>query len=230
VWAASATARSSTETDENKGDQMVLSRLIIEADVPALGTAKVKTRHFLSHLHTKMIVLPRQARDKRRGDSKTRRVFLQYILRAATASSGKKNVAVSKVEVGDNKTGFTLTSPKITVTVSAKGLLDSAQHAGSTAPPLPLRQDLMLYWGNGKEKHFLRHLNLKIIVLPRQARDKHRENSKTDLFLGSILRLPANGSITLIASNPLAWNRTTTLSFRVYSTTPGQKTHLLCHV
>jgi hypothetical protein len=36
----------------------------------------------------------------------------------------------------------------------------------------------MLYWGNGKEKHFLRHLNLKIIVLPRQARDKHRENSK----------------------------------------------------
>jgi hypothetical protein len=125
-----------------------------------------------------MIVLPRQARDKRRGNSKTRRVFLQYILRAATAPRGKKNVAVSKVEVGDNKTGFTLTSPKITVTVSAKGLLDSAQHAGSTAPPLPLRQDLMLYWGNGKEKHFLRHLNLKIIVLPRQDRDKHRENSK----------------------------------------------------
>jgi hypothetical protein len=57
------------------------------------------------------------------------------------------------------------------------------------------------------------------------------KTQKQTVFSGSILRLPASGSITLIASNPLAWNRTTTLSFRVYSTTPGQKTHLLwCHV
>eukprot|EP01046_Picozoa_sp_COSAG06_P038221 COSAG06_NODE_4392_length_4305_cov_1.890157_5_plen_106_part_00 len=30
---------------------------------------------------------------------------------------------------------------------------------------------------------FLRHLYIKMIVLPRQARDKHRENSKKDAFL-----------------------------------------------
>jgi len=27
-------------------------------------------------------------------------------------------------------------------------------------------------------RHFLRHLYIKMIILPRQARDKHRENSK----------------------------------------------------
>jgi hypothetical protein len=35
----------------------------------------------------------------------------------------------------------------------------------------------------GKETHLLRHFVPKIIVLPRQARDKHRENSKKDAFL-----------------------------------------------
>jgi hypothetical protein len=30
----------------------------------------------------------------------------------------------------------------------------------------------------GQKRHFLRHFILKIIILPRQARDKHRENSK----------------------------------------------------
>jgi hypothetical protein len=29
-----------------------------------------------------------------------------------------------------------------------------------------------------RKRHFLRHLYIKIIILPRQARDKHRENSK----------------------------------------------------
>jgi hypothetical protein len=34
-----------------------------------------------------------------------------------------------------------------------------------------------------EKRHFLSHLYTKCIVLPRQARDKHRENSKkTDLF------------------------------------------------
>ena len=30
---------------------------------------------------------------------------------------------------------------------------------------------------------FLRHLYIKIIILPRQARDKHRENSKKETVL-----------------------------------------------
>jgi hypothetical protein len=29
-----------------------------------------------------------------------------------------------------------------------------------------------------RKRHFFRHLYIKCIILPRQARDKHRENSK----------------------------------------------------
>jgi hypothetical protein len=35
-----------------------------------------------------------------------------------------------------------------------------------------------IYPRSGKETPFLRHFILKIDILPRQARDKHRENSK----------------------------------------------------
>jgi hypothetical protein len=38
------------------------------------------------------------------------------------------------------------------------------------------REDLFNFWV--KKRHFFRHLYLKCIILPRQARDKHRENSK----------------------------------------------------
>jgi hypothetical protein len=34
-----------------------------------------------------------------------------------------------------------------------------------------------------RKRHFLRHLYIKCIILPRQARDKHRENSKKGRFL-----------------------------------------------
>ena len=36
-----------------------------------------------------------------------------------------------------------------------------------------------------RKRHFLRHLYLKCIILPRQARDKHRENSKRGRFLAA---------------------------------------------
>ena len=37
---------------------------------------------------------------------------------------------------------------------------------------------------------FLHHFDIKTIILPRQARDKHRENSKTDVFLQARRRQP----------------------------------------
>ena len=41
------------------------------------------------------------------------------------------------------------------------------------------------------KRHFLRHLYIKCIVLPRQARDKHRENSKQERrFRRWLQRLP----------------------------------------
>eukprot|EP01046_Picozoa_sp_COSAG06_P027694 COSAG06_NODE_2459_length_6837_cov_11.462897_2_plen_170_part_00 len=42
------------------------------------------------------------------------------------------------------------------------------------------------------KRHFLSHLYIKCITLPRQARDKHRENSKNDRFLAAMApRRPA---------------------------------------
>jgi hypothetical protein len=34
-----------------------------------------------------------------------------------------------------------------------------------------------------RKRHFLRHLYIKCIILPRQARDKHREDSKKTVLL-----------------------------------------------
>jgi hypothetical protein len=49
-----------------------------------------------------------------------------------------------------------------------------------------------------KKRHFLRHLHIKCIILPRQARDKHRENSQqSGVCLGhvrSALGQPAHGA------------------------------------
>ena len=50
----------------------------------------------------------------------------------------------------------------------------------------------------GKKRLFRRHLMLKMIILPRQARDKHRGNSKTDRFLHSI---PADAVPDVVADH-----------------------------
>jgi hypothetical protein len=44
-----------------------------------------------------------------------------------------------------------------------------------------------------RKRHFLRHLYIKCIILPRQARDKHRENSKKCRFLAGICDVRACG-------------------------------------
>ena len=42
--------------------------------------------------------------------------------------------------------------------------------------------------GQVRKRHFLRHLYIKCIILPRQARDKHRESTqKRDVFLQGLL-------------------------------------------
>jgi hypothetical protein len=44
----------------------------------------------------------------------------------------------------------------------------------------------------GEKTGFLRHLYIKVIFLPRQARDKHRKNSKKD---GVLSQVPGEGII-----------------------------------
>jgi hypothetical protein len=41
-----------------------------------------------------------------------------------------------------------------------------------------------------RKRHFLRHLYIKCVILQRQARDKHRENSKKGRFLAVDARVP----------------------------------------
>jgi hypothetical protein len=51
---------------------------------------------------------------------------------------------------------------------------------------------------------FLRHLYIKTIVLPRQARDKHRENSKKDAVFrtsASAVMLPGQTTFTSSSSS-----------------------------
>ena len=50
-------------------DHLAIELEVIPIDAPALHF-KVRKRHFLSHLYIKGIILPRQARDKHRKNSK----------------------------------------------------------------------------------------------------------------------------------------------------------------
>ena len=47
-----------------------------------------------------------------------------------------------------------------------------------TALDLLYKPELVASAVEARKRHFLRHLYIKCIILPRQARDKHRENSK----------------------------------------------------
>ena len=71
-----------------------------------------------------------------------------FSLRQATeADASSDKVAVSTISMGESGRGFTISNSRVTAKLSAAGLLDSAQ-TGSDSE-LQLRQDLMLYWGNG---------------------------------------------------------------------------------
>jgi hypothetical protein len=44
-----------------------------------------------------------------------------------------------------------------------------------------------------KKRHFLRHLYIKGIILPRQARDKHRESTQKQMAFPSLDHRAAHG-------------------------------------
>ena len=69
---------------------------------------------------------------------------------------------------------------------SSDGDVDLAMLPGGWCPDVgPAGPDARYFYGVGPEarkRHFLSHLYIKCIILPRQARDKHRENSKKGTF------------------------------------------------
>jgi hypothetical protein len=103
----------------------------------AVGPADwVMTALFSPLFKLKMVILPRQARDKHRENS-INDVFLQA-----------RNA-----------------------------------HTTTSEQPGPARTTSMLSTQAVRNRVFLRHLYIKMIILPRQARDKRRENSNKDAFL-----------------------------------------------
>ena len=53
----------------------------------------------------------------------------------------------------------------------------------------------------GEKRHLLRHFILKMIILPRQTRDKHRENSKNVAFLSAAMALGNFGGSGAVAKS-----------------------------
>jgi hypothetical protein len=51
-----------------------------------------------------------------------------------------------------------------------------------------------------RKRHFLSHLYIKINILPRQARDKHRESTQKKVPFSLRLRLPPDGALRAAVS------------------------------
>ena len=47
----------------------------------------------------------------------------------------------------------------------------------------------------GEKTVFLSHLYIKMMILPRQARDKHRENSKKEAVLSQLDAMTSEGDL-----------------------------------
>eukprot|EP01046_Picozoa_sp_COSAG06_P028626 COSAG06_NODE_2593_length_6607_cov_2.577904_4_plen_101_part_00 len=75
--------------------------------------------------------------------------------------------------------------------------LRKLEQADVLPSPPPLLFDIELVrHGVRSETPFLYHLYIKTIILPRQARDKHKENSKKMAFpIGCSLRATSNSSM-----------------------------------
>jgi hypothetical protein len=56
-----------------------------------------------------------------------------------------------------------------------------------------------------RKRHFLSHLYIKSIILPRQARDEHRENSKKCRFLAGIASVLDASPLLQLLAQPVLW-------------------------
>jgi hypothetical protein len=56
-----------------------------------------------------------------------------------------------------------------------------------------------------RKRHFLRHFYINAIILPRQARDKHRENSKKARFVAVIVGNVPNTAPTFDGAGSPMW-------------------------
>jgi hypothetical protein len=85
-------------------------------------------------------------------------------------------------------------------------------------------------WVHGKKNgHFLRHLYIKMIILPRQTRDKHREHSTKDAFL-QVQKATGGGAKTSTSTSGVYANIVATRFFepKKETTFPGRAKVQIC--
>jgi hypothetical protein len=124
---------------------------------------RCEKRHFLSPLYIKTNILPRQAQDKHRKNSKKSGVLLQVRKRRhwfCCDAIHTQNAIILPRQARDKH---------------------RKKAEEKKAAAFSCRRCRCASAGERK-RSFLRHLYIKAIFLPRQARDKHRENSITRPF------------------------------------------------
>ena len=99
---------------------------------------------------------------------------------AAVALPGAVGAGVSTTEGNEQLQQLIADVAKLAETVAVL--------AARPAPAPPPPQIIMQPAPAVRKRHFLSHLYIKCIILPRQARDEHRENSKKVPFSLSLLR------------------------------------------
>jgi hypothetical protein len=127
--------------------------------------SQVRKRHFLSHLYIKVIFLPRQARDKHRENSKkvpfSRRNQRSHAHRSPLARVGGRSVRNNGGCAGPTPGGDACTG-------------GARRRADLRVQPLVFEFKMELY-----STSFCVHTSLqKMIILPRQAWDKHGETKR----------------------------------------------------
>eukprot|EP01046_Picozoa_sp_COSAG06_P037866 COSAG06_NODE_4316_length_4368_cov_30.639026_4_plen_263_part_00 len=99
-----------------------------------------------------------------------------------------KTVRISNMHPPFTQAAAVLRSPSALMLTARSLLLVRAIAAHPPALRSPADQDRSAHGHPAavRKRHFLRHLYIKINILPRQARDKHRENSKKVPFSRSV--------------------------------------------
>ena len=157
------------------------------------GEAGKEKKVFKRHLCVQTIhltPLTRQARDKHRENSKKRPVFLpapagheMFLIMKGTVAISKGGQVLGRLSDGSFFGEMAILSHGGRETIRKR-----TATAASTCDLCFLGRETVAVCENGLLKC---HLCIKMLVLPRRARDKHGENSKTDRFhSGTVLGLP----------------------------------------
>jgi hypothetical protein len=151
----------------------------------------VRKTQLLSHFIPNIVILPRQARDKHRENSEE--AFCAECCEGVLMCEWRRFQRYAAVWPGRPERLAALESfpPQLCEQKSLRGFLVAsklAEYAEGLSSTLGLELIDVPFLSDDdlqqvRKRLFLRHLYIKPNILPRQARDKHRENSKRETVL-----------------------------------------------